>query len=252
MSKFLNKVAATSVASVLALGVCVATPAFAEEEAAAESPFTMAANVGLYSDYRFRGVSLNEENIAVQGGFDFGYAVNDAVNLYLGTWASSLAPSTSPFGSAEVDLYGGATVALGAATLKLGAIGYMYPTGQPSLTNYYEIQAEVSGALGPLNLAVGTFLAPKQVNYGSKFGKYFYTSASAAIPGTPLTASAGIGLEDNAFFNDKIDWNIGLAASYEQFTLKLQYIDSDQTIPYGAKGKNAAGGTVVVSLVAAF
>ncbi len=43
----------------------IATPAFAQEEEA--KPVTITGSVGLVSDYRFRGVSQSDEDLAIQG-----------------------------------------------------------------------------------------------------------------------------------------------------------------------------------------
>ena len=62
----------------------------------------ISANVSLVSDYRFRGISQSNEDIAIQGGFD--YAFDNGI--YVGTWGSSVDfDSTDGFnGSLELDL----------------------------------------------------------------------------------------------------------------------------------------------------
>ena len=48
----------------------------------AQAEVTTSANVGLYSDYRFRGVSQTDEGIAIQGGFDADFGNG----FYVGNW----------------------------------------------------------------------------------------------------------------------------------------------------------------------
>ena len=59
----------------------------AEEAPAAEapsSPDTFSANVGLFSEYVFRGITNTNEGPAIQGGFDYAHESG----FYAGVWAS--------------------------------------------------------------------------------------------------------------------------------------------------------------------
>ena len=56
-------------------------PAISYADAPA-SPHTVTANLGVVTDYRFRGVSQTHENPAIQGGVDYAHASG----LYLGAW----------------------------------------------------------------------------------------------------------------------------------------------------------------------
>ena len=48
--------------------------------------FSFSANVGLYTDYIFRGYTQTQNEPAIQGGFD----VEHSSGLYAGTWASNV------------------------------------------------------------------------------------------------------------------------------------------------------------------
>ena len=86
-----------------------ALPAFAEDAAPAAAPevkpFT--ANVGIVSDYIFRGISQTQHKPAIQGGFDYAHESG----LYVGTWASNVnwvsATGIKSDNSMEWDIYGG-------------------------------------------------------------------------------------------------------------------------------------------------
>ena len=54
--------------------------------ATAEESYSVSGNVALTSDYKFRGISQSDEDIAIQGGFDFEHESG----FYLGTWGSSV------------------------------------------------------------------------------------------------------------------------------------------------------------------
>jgi uncharacterized protein (TIGR02001 family) len=90
---------------------------------------TFTANVGIFSQYSFRGISQTTGRPVVQGGFDYARAGG----LYLGTWASNVS-WLRDFGaysrsSLEWDFYGGYKLALGetGVVVDLGTIYYAYP-----------------------------------------------------------------------------------------------------------------------------
>ena len=78
-----------------------AVPAFAQE-AESSSGITVSGNAAVTSDYRFRGVSFSDGDIAIQGGID----VAHESGFYIGTWGSSIEDSAT-FGHTELDVYGG-------------------------------------------------------------------------------------------------------------------------------------------------
>src|SRR5882762_1613849 len=68
---------------------------------------TLTANVGVFSEYIFRGLAQTTGKPAVQGGFDYAHASG----FYLGTWGSNIS-WLEDFGaysrsSLEWDFYGG-------------------------------------------------------------------------------------------------------------------------------------------------
>lgn len=64
-----------------------AAPAAAAAPAEPTSPWTFTFNLGLYSEYIFRGVSLTD-GPSLQGGADLGHSSG----FYVGTWLSNLDP----------------------------------------------------------------------------------------------------------------------------------------------------------------
>ena len=54
--------------------------------AAPEPDWTFSSNVGIFSQYVFRGISQTNERPAVQGGFD----VSHKSGFYVGTWLSNV------------------------------------------------------------------------------------------------------------------------------------------------------------------
>jgi uncharacterized protein (TIGR02001 family) len=105
------------------------TPAAAPAATPAPTPeFTFTGNVGLYSQYVFRGLTQTNQKPAVQGGFDLGHASG----FYVGTWASNqswVADYTQAVSSSmEWDFYGGFKGGLPADFgYDLGVLYYWYP-----------------------------------------------------------------------------------------------------------------------------
>ncbi len=94
----------------LAKAVAISSLVLAGSQVMAEdvgAGFDVSANVGLVSDYLFRGVSQSDNNAAIQGGFD----VKHESGAYAGTWLSSLNGDYGSFkgdyADAEQDWYVG-------------------------------------------------------------------------------------------------------------------------------------------------
>ena len=84
-----SSVAAAALAALFAGSALAQTPPPAAAPAPAPAPepdFTFTSNVGLFSQYVFRGISQTNEKPAIQGGFDLGHKSG----LYVGTWASNI------------------------------------------------------------------------------------------------------------------------------------------------------------------
>lgn len=257
----------------------VATPAFAQE-AEATPPVTVSGSVGLVSDYRFRGVSMSDEGMALQGGFTIAHESG----FYAGTWGSNLA-GWGTFGgpNLELDIFAGYSQSVGTATVDVGVTWYMYPSGADE-TDFFEGYAKLSGEAGPLSLTASVFYAPKQnalsnvsntpFSRGQKEDNlYLAGDASITIPDTPLSFSAHIGYSDGnpglgpngtsvAPTGKYWDWSVGASVDvYGPISVGVAYVDTDitraESAYLGAGFANARGGqiadaTLVFSVTAAF
>ena len=254
------------------------------------SPITISGTVALASDYRFRGVSQSDEELAVQGAV----TVAHESGLYGGFWASNLA-GWGTFGGAnlELDLIAGYKFKpTEAATLDVGVTYYMFPGGANE-TDFFEPYIKISGTQGPLTLTAGVAYAPRQ----QALGRWYFTGADAAagvyndpgdtednlylsgdgalaIAGTPLTVKAHIGYSDGnrglgpnatsvAPTGKYWDYALGVDATYKNLTLNVSYVDTDISRresaylqPSFSRGQDGTGsiadGTFVVALTAAF
>ncbi|MGT2514122.1 TorF family putative porin [Sphingomonas panni] len=265
------------------LAATTAMPAFAQDTAPPE-PITISGSATVASDYRFRGVSQTDKNVAVQGGITIAHDSG----LYIGTWGSNLA-GWGTFGGAnlELDLIAGYKKTFGTATVDAGVTWYTYPGGFDE-TDVVEFYGKLSGTAGPATLTAGVFYAPKQTSLsyatasatpfiagdGRKEDNiYLSGDAAAGVPNTPVTLKAHIGYSDGnpglgpngtsmAPTGNYWDWSLGTDFTYKNLTLGVAYIDTDLSksdITYlqpnfskSTNGSPIAASTVVVSLTAAF
>ena len=118
----------TLVASLIATGFAAPAALAAEEQ----SPHTITGNVGLFSQYIFRGLTQTNRDPALQGGFDYSHSSG----FYVGTWASNISwltdsPAATGYksNSLEWDTYGGFKGSFGGSDFgyDVGLLYYYYP-----------------------------------------------------------------------------------------------------------------------------
>jgi len=82
-------------------------------------------NLGLTSDYRFRGISQSQNAPAVQGGIDYAHSSG----FYVGNWNSSVSSQVYTNGAGlESDLYAGYKKDIyKGITVDIGSYNYFYP-----------------------------------------------------------------------------------------------------------------------------
>ncbi len=139
--------------------------AFAADAAPAATPeHVVTYNLGVTTDYVFRGISQSRNSPAVSGGVDYSHS---PTGLYLGAWTSTIkwiqdadtvnttnaTRSNTPY---EVDLYGGIKGDLGGGlSYDAGGIYYYYPShklGKAPDANTFEVYGKV--AYGPVYFKV--------------------------------------------------------------------------------------------------
>ena len=135
-------------------------------QAQAESPLT--ANVGVTSNYIWRGVTQSSDIAAVSGGIDYAHSSG----VYVGTWVSNL-----DGGQYEQDLYAGYGFDAGPVGLDIGYIKYMYPVGDVQL-DFDEIYVNATFKMFGLGVAYTT---SKEGNPPKKNDMYYYVSADFEI-----------------------------------------------------------------------
>ena len=87
-------------------------------------------NLGLTSDYRFRGVSQTQNAPAVQGGIDYAHKSG----FYVGNWNSSVSSQVYTNGAGvEGDLYAGYKKEIfKGISIDIGSYNYFYPRATTS------------------------------------------------------------------------------------------------------------------------
>jgi uncharacterized protein (TIGR02001 family) len=266
-------------ATIAAAPLLAAMPAAAQEEP--PKPVTVSGNVALVSDYRFRGVSQSDKEVALQGGA----TVTHESGVYAGAWASNLS-GWGTFGGAnlELDLFAGIKKPIASGTnIDVGLTWYMYPGGADT-TDFAEPYVKLGTTIGPANLLAGIAYAPKQKALGNfsntpqsrgqaQDNLYVWGDASVGIPRTPLTAKAHLGhsngnpgLGPNGTSvtptGEYFDWSLGVDYVIGPVTLGVSYVDTDISkaksaylLPNFASTKNGssiADATALFSVSAAF
>jgi uncharacterized protein (TIGR02001 family) len=192
------------------------------------------ANVGLTTDYVFRGISQSNENAAVQGGVDFSCG-----RFYAGVWASSIYGDEA---TTEVDLYGGFRHTTGRINWDFGFIYYTYP-GEPSSSaalynsgfgNYLELKASASGEVWKGGTLAGTvFYSPDYLNFlGATWTlEGSFTQALPKVGMFSPTFGATIGRSYIDKFDGDLDytyWNVGLTLGFlEKWSVDIRYWGTD-------------------------
>ena len=190
--------------------------------ASAQDTPEIAWNLGVTSDYVFRGYSQTTEDPAIFGGVDV-----TAGSFYAGAWASNV-----DFGDdtdAEVDIYGGYRTETAGFAVDVGVVGYLYvsaPTGADY--DYAEFKAAASRAFGPVTLGAAVYWSP---DFFGADEEATYVEANAAFsPADKWTVSGAVGHQALDVNADYATWNAGVAYAFsDNVAIDLRYHDTDVT-----------------------
>ena len=225
--------------TILAVSLAALTlPAFAQT--APEPDFTIEGNFGLFSDYRFRGISQTDLKPALQGGFD----LTHKSGFYAGTWASSISEYTSFNGAGmEIDFYAGYTFELGGIGVDIGNLYYYYPgsngEGGPK-PNTNEIYLGLS--YGPLSLKT-SYSTSDYFGLADSDGTLYYDLSAEFPLGNDVTLTAHVGYVDIKNGVTGTDYKIGVAKDFAGFTFGLDYIANNGNWKTANTGVEISPGT---------
>lgn len=256
-------------AALATLASITALPMTARAEDPPASPLSF--NVGVVTDYRYRGISQSRLKPALQGGADYAFASG----LYVGAWASTISwikdagkiagvdTGSTPL---EIDLYGGYKGELVKDTLSydIGGLYYLYAGNKydaipgASKADTFEIY----GAL-----TAGIFTGKYSYSLTNLFGNgggtgapestgSFYVDLSANVDlgsGYTLTPHMGWQKIKNFDVYSYVDYSVTVTKDFGKgFTGSIAVVGADAKKINGVSayttpaGKNLAGGAVVL------
>ena len=212
-------------------------PAVADEHA---SEFSYSANVGLYTDYIFRGYTQTKGQPAVQGGFD----LEHTSGLYIGTWASNVEWTTQggymDSNSIEVDVYAGWAGSLGPVDVDLGVLQFLYPgdnaagAAEADATELYVGVAKDFG-IASASIYYYNVVSTDAWGFADADGSEYWTlDVDVPVGDTPITASFHVGNQEfegsgNEPY-DYTDWKVNLDyALSDTYSAGIYYTDTDMT-----------------------
>jgi uncharacterized protein (TIGR02001 family) len=217
----------------LALCAATATVALGGAALAADGP-SVAFNVGVTSEYSFRGLSQNAKDPAVFGGADL-----SAGAFYAGAWASQVS-----FASAETDLYAGYKPTLGPVTFDLGAIYYGYVNQDLPNEAYWEGKVAASIPAGEKGtLGVAYYYSPAFFGDTSR-ADYYELNGSMPFPVAGATLSGAIGRQSLARKYYGVDgystWNAGVTFPVykDKVSFDVRYVGTDKDAKTACVGCN--------------
>lgn len=203
-----------------ALLAAAASLALAGAARAEDGGTEVSFNVGVASDYVFRGVSQTDNGPQLFGGADLTSGI-----FYAGVWASNVDFGDST--SAEIDGYVGITPTAGPVSLDFGALYYGY-VNEPSGADYgyWEFKAAASIPAGPATLGAAVYYTP---DYAGGIGDatYFEVNASHEF-NDKWTLNGALGKQTFDAGGDYTTWNLGVAYAFnDNVTLDVRYHDND-------------------------
>lgn len=207
--------------SLLVLALSTALPAFAQE-----APDPLSFNVGVVSEYRYRGISQTRLKPALQGGIDY---VSPS-GFYVGTWASTIKWIKDGGGDSEVeiDVYGGyKTEVASGLTLDVGLLQYYYPSHKLGVSPN---TLEVYGALsyGPVTAKYSHSTTNLFGFADSKNSSYFDVTANFDL-GDGMTLTPHVGhqtVKRNSAYS-YTDYSLTLAKDFSGLVVSAGVIGTD-------------------------
>jgi uncharacterized protein (TIGR02001 family) len=211
----------------------VAAPAFADDG--------LTFNIGLTTDYRYRGISQSRLKPAIQGGADYSNGP-----FYVGAWASTIKWIKDANGDAnvELDLYGGYKGEISKEmTYDVGVLAYVYPSAVTTAwtaTPYVNPNTtELYGALtyGPVTAKYSHAITNLFGNPNSKNSGYFDLTGSFEVTkGTNLIAHIGRQTVKNTVNADYTDYSVGATYDLSGVLLGAAVVGTDASKSFYVPG----------------
>jgi uncharacterized protein (TIGR02001 family) len=156
--------------SKIALALLATSSAAFAQTAPAAPESTLGYNVGVVSEYRYRGLGQGKGDPALQGGVDYAHSSG----AYIGAWGSMISwikdngtPSAPIKGSYELDMYAGYKFEAAGVAYDVGYLRYEYLNNTLSKTADYA-NANTDEVYGAATL--GAYTAKYSYSLGNLFG----------------------------------------------------------------------------------
>jgi uncharacterized protein (TIGR02001 family) len=210
------------VVGLLAAGLLSVMPTPLQAQEAGSFAGTFSGSVAIVSDYIVRGVSLSNEDPAIQGGLDW----ESGMGIYAGIWGSSVEFGNDA--SAEIDFFTGFHGSIDNLHYELGFTYYWYPETIVAGQSFWDSHADLGFDFGFTDITLG--IAYTWDDYGPlRNDKTIYYSGRISIPlAEMMTISGGAGYSSRERRTNYSDWNAGATFNvFNWFDLDARYFDSD-------------------------
>jgi uncharacterized protein (TIGR02001 family) len=227
----------------------------------------VAGNIGVTTDYIFRGISQSQHKPAFSGGFDYAHSSG----LYVGTWLSNQswvdAIGSGSNSSLEWDTYGGFKGSLPADLgYDVGLIHYQYPHDSTGAATPNTTEVYLGGSWKFLSVKYSYTVSDYFVGWtgatlGDKTRGSNYLEANLSYDlggGWGVQGHVGHQKIKHDDFNkgSYTDWKVGGSKDLGFGTVTLSYSDTNaDSAAYGAWGapsKDVAKGVAVLSFSKSF
>lgn len=208
----------------------------------------LAFNVGVATDYRYRGISQSKLKPAVSAGVDY-----TAGAFYVGAWASSIKwiKEFGGDGNVELDLYGGYKGEIAKDFgYDVGVLAYVYPSNKlsPSANT-----TELYGALtyGPATLKYSHAVTNTFANSDSHNSYYLDLSAGFEMAGVTVTPHVGHQSikGPNSSACSYTDYSVSVSKDFSGFVPSLMAVGtSAKDACYVVNGKDLGKAALVLGL----
>ncbi len=186
----------------------------------------LSANVGMVSDYVFRGIFQSASSAFA--GIDY----EDDSGFYIGAWGADVSDGL------ETDLYFGYGSEVGDITWGFGFTGYYYTDSFDE--TYTELNLSLGYGMFSLDVAIGGYDIPDPTS-----DDYTFTKLTFELPSGPYFTYATFGDE---FTGDYIE--VGYGFDWQGIDLSIAYITSDDLAV--SQGNPLADHTLVFGISKSF
>ena len=239
-------------AAAIAGAAAAAVPGQVLAQATVEEPtHSLSANLGLVSEYRYRGIGQTNGDPAVQAGLDYTHASG----VYAGTWWTNVSwlsdASDEVSNSLETDVYAGYRGSFGDFGYDVGVLRYLYPGSFPrGFTSPHTTELYVAGSWRMFTLKYSHAMTNLfgfddsegagylELNGAFELGAGLGLVAHVGHQRIPSGSVGGVEIRsrDDCSYTD---WSLGLTKEFVGLDWKLSWIDTNADGGAGECNRNA-------------